>query len=775
MYTPALDVARELATLWIVLVVLLAVLDVGCTGGAGARRAAWVTRRGGCWSLGDLAAFGLGVDAVREERVGSCHRAVEVEEGGINDQMITSTTASSQFAITPATSTRHRRLQHRVAGIPGTTFNVQHPCDRNTRPTEGVNVLRPRMLLRIGILPTKLLDAAVQRVKITPAGLRAFRITSIRAPNASARPRFFLHFGRSRGPLSVYSRCHHLINIHASRESRYAIAATYAPRCAAPEFFIAFLDFPWTAQRVRIARRCIKINSSSPHAPQRNATVAPPYIIIRFLLLPPPSRRVSNALRVVAFTLPALNALSHVNFGFGLPASAVAERLGVPASWVYLAFTPLPSGQRPRKTVRFALPPAAIAPSHHERARQYSNFGFRVPATEFTFAPRPRHLDFSILGFPQYFSFGFKHPASEYMASTTPYEASAPVACGHHRRTHSTPLPPPFSIVFVAIPTLYVKDDPASAHNLPPALATPPAPTSPSSSTNLLPRLCRSMCSCHQRIPANLAKTELSTVRSQLKQRPGRDVCDDHDDHDAKRIGRATLGEWRARVGLHAARVPRLEPGYLDAAPWTGMPHIRTRPRIRGRCACAASDVGPQVELISLLTPAPIQDETFSTTPAPLAPAPQVPTRAPRFPRGGDSYDRPSRGAAGSLHTSRNGRFPSLESRSRRARTTAASWTHAAQVPQSARHLLPSQCADVLSRSAAQRCAEIASDARPRSRRAGRGARGFASDGERRKKARARRLPGNRESRLGRDDELAVEDDSEWDEGTSTLAVPEVL
>ncbi|KAJ6488376.1 hypothetical protein DFH09DRAFT_1339221 [Mycena vulgaris] len=92
--------------------------------------------------------------------------------------------------------------------------------------------------------------------------------------------------------------------------------------------------------------------------------------------------------REVVFALPTLNALStpvHVNFGFGLPASAVTAPLTRRAAWgpreqvrAKLAFTLPPSGQQralntldsqsPQVTVHFVLPPAATAPSHHQRA-----------------------------------------------------------------------------------------------------------------------------------------------------------------------------------------------------------------------------------------------------------------------------------------------------------------------------------------------------------------------------------------------------------------------
>ncbi|KAJ6493836.1 hypothetical protein DFH09DRAFT_1337912 [Mycena vulgaris] len=117
-----------------------------------------------------------------------------------------------------------------------------------------------------------------------------------------------------------------------------------------------------------------------------------------------------------------VSAPTHINFGFGLPASAVTtpstRRATAFLLWIWcsreqvrakLVFASPPSGQQraintslraptldlqsPQATLHFVLPPAAIAsPSHHERACQHLNSGFRVPATEIALALRPRHF-----------------------------------------------------------------------------------------------------------------------------------------------------------------------------------------------------------------------------------------------------------------------------------------------------------------------------------------------------------------------------------------------
>ncbi|KAJ6488387.1 hypothetical protein DFH09DRAFT_1209644 [Mycena vulgaris] len=185
---------------------------------------------------------------------------------------------------------------------------------------------------------------------------------------------------------------------------------------------------------------------------------------------------------------------------------------------------------------------------------------------------------------------------------------------------------PPTSIVFLAIPTLYMKDDDlrlcarlvsraryAFCSHVP--LPRPPFPP-PTYSPAFAGRCAQGDCQdragrlcTHSSRCANLdllySHPDFFSKRSHpTKQRPRRDVCDD-DDHDTKMCkphllpvaGESTgrLREWGTR---HAARVRALEPGYLHgaqlvlhptSAPSTRMPHIRTRPRIHGRGACAAS------------------------------------------------------------------------------------------------------------------------------------------------------------------------------------------
>ncbi|KAJ6467235.1 hypothetical protein DFH09DRAFT_1345631 [Mycena vulgaris] len=167
---------------------------------------------------------------------------------------------------------------------------------------------------------------------------------------------------------------------------------------------------------------------------------------LRHAITAPPSFKfwISRS-REVVFALPTPTP-AHVNFGFGLPASAVTSPLTRHAAvfllWIWcsrdqvrakLAFAPPPSGQQrastfhlPSPQATFALPPAATAPSHHDRACQHLHSGFRVPATEIAFVPRPRHFNFFNLGFPQYFHFGLHSPraniafASRQRANTTP-------------------------------------------------------------------------------------------------------------------------------------------------------------------------------------------------------------------------------------------------------------------------------------------------------------------------------------------------------------------
>ncbi|KAJ6488372.1 hypothetical protein DFH09DRAFT_1339216 [Mycena vulgaris] len=152
----------------------------------------------------------------------------------------------------------------------------------------------------------------------------------------------------------------------------------------------------------------------------------------------------------------------------------------------------------------------------------------------------------------------------------------------------------PFFNCVPLLSTLCVKDD-----DLP---RPPPSPSRPPPTA--FPRPADDACDDDHPHAAPLqrevARQIRSTLRSQLKrshptkQRPRCDVCDD-DDHDAKprstgnaapvaaeSTGRASGSGAREAVFM-PRQIPRLDPGYLNVAPSTSMPHIRTRPPIRGR------------------------------------------------------------------------------------------------------------------------------------------------------------------------------------------------
>ncbi|KAJ6488369.1 hypothetical protein DFH09DRAFT_1339213 [Mycena vulgaris] len=165
-----------------------------------------------------------------------------------------------------------------------------------------------------------------------------------------------------------------------------------------------------------------RLKRSTRRASIKRVSGAP--IITRFLAFPPPLRRLAprHAINAppkfkfwiscspqVAFAPPALTP-AHINFAFGLPASAVTAALSIFIVDLVFPraasrFAPPPSGQwraintppraptlwiySPRKRrytyvpsrvlfiplltsrVQFALPPAAITPSHHERTFKF--------------------------------------------------------------------------------------------------------------------------------------------------------------------------------------------------------------------------------------------------------------------------------------------------------------------------------------------------------------------------------------------------------------------
>ncbi|KAJ6488374.1 hypothetical protein DFH09DRAFT_1377620 [Mycena vulgaris] len=486
-YTPALDVARELAALWIVLVVLLAVLDdPGDVRGA----QALVVRL----ELRDVDAVGPGVILLplTVARIGEsavCHHAGDLDAPHRLDTVGSSTESLASRSRSSAPPDPHSTLS-----IHTITTRVPRSESMSSTPEcySGLEFPPPSC-------STPLCDASKS-------------LQPVCAPSESPQC----------VPRTAQRRCHHfLINIYDSRESRYPTAATYVPRCAAPEFFIAFLDFPWTAQhvyesRVDTSRSLVQVctlhSATQPslrptlsfdfwcsrHVPDASQTVAsdrrstrrasikrdaprtnyysifgvpatvtaathiwsqnasallhqcarapstrqdaptpptfncipclhasastrPPKpqhlnigfrvptsnVPLRFALphainAPPTFKFWISRSREVRFALPALNALStpaHVDFGFGLPASAVTTRSTRRAAWgpreqvrAKLVLAPPPSGQQrainmldlqsPQATVHLALPTAAITPSHHERACQHSNSGFRAPVTE---------------------------------------------------------------------------------------------------------------------------------------------------------------------------------------------------------------------------------------------------------------------------------------------------------------------------------------------------------------------------------------------------------
>ncbi|KAJ6488380.1 hypothetical protein DFH09DRAFT_1455686 [Mycena vulgaris] len=601
-YTPALDVARELAALWIVLVVLLAVLDdPGDVRGA----QALVVRL----ELRDVDAVGPGVILLplTVARIGES--AVYHHAGDLDAPHHLDTVGSSTESLASRSRSSAPPDPHSTLSIHTITTRVPRSESMSSAPEcySGLEFPPPSCS--------------------TPLYNASKSLQPVCAPSESPQcvPRTAQRvFDRAQ-------RCHHfLINIHASRESRDATAATYAPRCVAPEFFIAFLDFPWTAQhasesRVDASRSLVQVctlhSATQPsrrltlswysrHVPDASqalqasgpATAAtrictPPLCFINFALrhainTPPAFKFWISRSREVVFALPALTH-THVNFGFGLPASAVAvastrrvARCSREQVRAKLAFTLPPSGQQravntldlqfPQVTVHFALPPAAIVAVLVQLA-------------------------------------------------------------------HSCDLPGQSALTAQALTTTA-------------ALCL--------RRKGVQPHLVCTRCGVHKFAAA------LDRERS-----PSR-----------WRIGKARLGEWGSR---HAARVPHLELGYLNgaqlvlhpafqlmlptsspmfsptppiAAHSTRMPHIRTRLRTRGRGACAAS--GSRVSRIT---------RGFHEHP------PRCHDGSGRFPSSG-SRSRRARATAASIMR--------VLSASQPERCARGGWMHAAQVPQRARHLL---------------------------------------------------------------------------------------
>ncbi|KAJ6499867.1 hypothetical protein DFH09DRAFT_1444923 [Mycena vulgaris] len=398
------------------------------------------------------------------------------------------------------------------------------------------------MLLRIGIPPTNLLDAAVRRVKITPAGLRAFRITSMRNPNASARPQFF-------GPLS---------NRASTHQDHYFKSA-----CSA-------------AQR---NRRATLHYHSIFAAPATFPTRLKPSLLIGALRVVSPSS--ASVARRAAHQFLLDYSI------FGGPATA-ATRIWPPRCFVNMrvSFPRTPSTRRASDLYLHTLPPrerldapakAPIFKCWISRSREQAlRHAINAPPTFKFWISRSREVAFA---FPAHVNFRFGLPAS---AVTAPSTRRAVAAAAQQTNRTTFQLKNPFSalpasnLILGASPSQLAARPLRTTSLSRPLCLTPPATTSPSralsSSSNLL-------------LPLQVAvlvrpahSRDRSTLGSQLKQRPRRDVCNNR-------------GAKPQSLENQAVSMPRESRALSPAAPLTSMPHIRTRPRIRGRGACAASQV----------------------------------------------------------------------------------------------------------------------------------------------------------------------------------------
>ncbi|KAJ6467237.1 hypothetical protein DFH09DRAFT_1223650 [Mycena vulgaris] len=119
--------------------------------------------------------------------------------------------------------------------------------------------------------------------------------------------------------------------------------------------------------------------------------------------------------------------------------------------------------------------------------------------------------------------------------------------------THALGTLPPTSIVFLAIPTLYMKDDDlrrcaraASAFPRPVHDACDDGHRCRGRCQDRAGRLCTHSSRCATSIYYILILTFFSKRSHPTKQRPRRDVCDDDDDHDTKMCSRISCARGAA-------------------------------------------------------------------------------------------------------------------------------------------------------------------------------------------------------------------------------------